>query len=168
MNDLAQHAVAIFNTAAIKIGSLIGFRLQEFIEQIAIGGMDFHAVKTGRSGQFRSASVVLYNPGNFLGLQSSWNLMRFLTIGSVDILFVNFNRRRCHGKLAVMETAVRRPAAMPQLQKNRTSLAMNGIDNLLPSCCHGIGINPWGLHPTIGLFRNRGGFGDDQTGGSPL
>ena len=80
LNDLAQHAVAVFDAAAISVGSMVGFGLQKFIEQIAVGGMDFHAVKTGRFGPFRSAPIVLDNQGNFLGLQSSWNLMGFLTL----------------------------------------------------------------------------------------
>ena len=43
----AHQTAAVFDAAAVIVGTVIGAGLEELIEQIAIGGMQLHTIKTG-------------------------------------------------------------------------------------------------------------------------
>jgi hypothetical protein len=45
--------------ATVAIRAVIGLGLQEFVQQIAVGRVDFHAVKPSLPGSFGSPSIIL-------------------------------------------------------------------------------------------------------------
>ena len=47
LGDLAQQADAVLDRAAIIVVAQVGRGAQELVDQLAIGGMDLHAVETG-------------------------------------------------------------------------------------------------------------------------
>jgi len=50
VNDLQEHADAVFEAAAVVVGSLIGEGGEEFVEQVAVGGVDFDKVESSGEG----------------------------------------------------------------------------------------------------------------------
>jgi len=42
-----QQAGTVFQGAAVVVGALVGAALQELIQQVTVGPVDFHAVETG-------------------------------------------------------------------------------------------------------------------------
>ena len=54
LDNVAQETIAVFDAASVRIVSLIGFGLEELVDQVAIRGVDFHAVEAG--GSARSAA----------------------------------------------------------------------------------------------------------------
>ncbi len=42
-----QQAGAVFQRTAVLVGALVGAVLQELVQQVAVGGMHFNAVKAG-------------------------------------------------------------------------------------------------------------------------
>ena len=50
VNDFKEEADAVFKAAAVVVGSVVGEGGEEFVEQVAVGGVDFNEVKTGGEG----------------------------------------------------------------------------------------------------------------------
>ena len=53
VDDLEQQAGAVFKTAAVGIGALVGKRRQELMNQVAVGGVNLDEVKARREGPLR-------------------------------------------------------------------------------------------------------------------
>ena len=54
--DFEHQTRAVLDRAAIGTGALVGAVAQEFVEQIAVGAVDFHAVEAGGLGILRRLS----------------------------------------------------------------------------------------------------------------
>ena len=69
--------------------------------------MDFDAVKPRSFGAIRREAIVLNDFRNLIGFQSSRNLIRlFLTVGRVDPIAADRDRRGCHWQITIMKIAV--------------------------------------------------------------
>jgi hypothetical protein len=57
---------------------------------------------------------------------------------------------------------------VPKLEKNMTPGGMNGLDNFIPSGDLFRGVDAGGVGVAVAERRDRGCFGNDQTGGGAL
>ena len=69
LRDLKHQPGAVLDTPAIGVGPFVGAVLSELIEQIAIGAMDFDAVKSGGQRIRGAALEVFDDPWNFCKLE---------------------------------------------------------------------------------------------------
>ena len=56
----------------VLIGPVVGAVLQELVEEIAIGAVEFHAIEAGSLGVLRTSTVGFDNAGNLAGFQDAW------------------------------------------------------------------------------------------------
>ncbi|MNV40756.1 hypothetical protein D3C71_1323720 [compost metagenome] len=54
-----QEADAVFQRAAVFIGARVGVGVQELVDQVAVGGVQFHPVEAGDDGIARRLAVFL-------------------------------------------------------------------------------------------------------------
>jgi hypothetical protein len=66
-----QQARTVFQGAAVVVGALVGAALQELVEQVAVGAVDFHAVETGGLGVLGTGAVGVDDVGDFSGFQGA-------------------------------------------------------------------------------------------------
>ena len=52
IGDLQHQTGAIFNRTAIHVRAVIGLVVKKLIEQVAVGSVNFNAVKTGNPARF--------------------------------------------------------------------------------------------------------------------
>src|SRR5579859_2358631 len=71
MNDLHQQTSAVFRRTTIAVDALVGTVLQELIDQIAVGGVQFDTVKTGCPGTLRTLAEFFDNAGYFTDIKST-------------------------------------------------------------------------------------------------
>src|SRR3546814_6665559 len=69
--DLQHQAGAVFDAAAIGVGTLVDAAAQELVEQVAVGTMDLDAVEAGGDGIGRALAIGLDNTGQFAELERS-------------------------------------------------------------------------------------------------
>ena len=69
LHHFQQQAGSVFNAAAIGVGALVAAGLQKLVQQIAVGGVYFDAVKPGFDGGQRSAAVVVHDAGQLVQRQ---------------------------------------------------------------------------------------------------
>jgi len=63
--DLNQKPRAVGDRAAISVGPQIGMRLQELLDQIAVGAVDLDAIKSGFNRVARTLPEALDDAGRF-------------------------------------------------------------------------------------------------------
>src|SRR5690606_29155167 len=130
--DSQHEASTIVQGAAILVGTLVGAVLQELVEQITIGAVDFHAVEARFLGILGALAVGLDDAGYLLGLQCARSLVTLHRPhqahmpGGLD----GAGRDR---QLAVEVDRVGDAPHMPELQHDLAALGMHGIGDLLPA-----------------------------------
>ena len=102
------------------------------------------------------------------GLEGTGHLVVFLSFRGVDGISVDRDRRGSNGQIAIVETGMRRPAGMPELEKDRAPGFVNAIDHRAPPLDHLVGVDSGRFIPPVGLVGNGGRFGDDESGAGPL
>src|SRR5690606_18708701 len=85
IGDFKHQPCAVFQRAAVLVGTLVGAVLQELIEQVAVGAVDLHAVEAGLLGILGALAVGLDDASNFTGLQSARDLVAFLRAHQADM-----------------------------------------------------------------------------------
>lgn len=66
IGDLEEEACVVFDTAAIGIGAEIAEGVQKLIDQIAVGPVDFDAIKPGMAGIGGGAGVLCDDLRDFM------------------------------------------------------------------------------------------------------
>src|SRR5690606_35225507 len=95
---LQQQSRAILNRTAVFVRSLVRAVLQELIQQIAVGAVQFHAVEARRFRVFRAGAERLDDAGNFRKLQGARRHERTLRAQQTDVS-LRGDGARSHGKL---------------------------------------------------------------------
>src|SRR5205807_10417634 len=98
--------------------------LEELVDQVAVGRVELHAVEPGLFRSKGGSPVVVHDPWNLGRCQCPWDFMRLLAGGCVDFRLVDLDGRGSDGGLAAVETAVRGPSSMPELQEGHAALFM--------------------------------------------
>ena len=135
-NDRICHvehqARAIFDRAAVAVGSLVAAVLQELIEQIAIGAVNLDAVETGRLRVLGALTKRLHHARQLLGLQRSRR-----RVGTLRAQQAHMSLRRDgagrNGKRAAVIARVGDASDMPQLQQHPAACRVHGVGDLPPA-----------------------------------
>ena len=167
-DDFLQNAKPIFYTATVLIRSMIGFRLQEFIDQVTIRSVNFDTVESRFVGKFGGMLIIPDDTRNLFRLERPRDFVGLLPLRSMNVVASELDRRGRDRQLAVMETAVRGTTTMPELKEDHAAFFVNGIDDRLPGFNHLVLVDSRGTDPADGFFRNRRTFQDHQSGGTSL
>ena len=157
-----QEAVTILDAPAVLVRAVVRLRLEKLVDQVAIGGVEFHAVEPCLLRSLGGSPVVLHDPWNLGRFQRPWDFVRLLAGGRVDVRLVDLDGRGSDGGLAAVEAAVGGPSRMPKLEEDHPALFMHGVGGVLPPFGHLVGVDARRLVPAVGLLGDRGGLGDEQ------
>ena len=147
---------------------MIGARLEELVDEIAVGGMDLDAVESGSARPSGGDPVILDRGHDLLAGKRPRRLVGLLPLRRVDALAGHRDRRRGDGQFALVVIAVRRAPHVPELEEDLSPGGVDGVGDPPPACLHGAGIDPGGLDPAVALRRDRRRLGDDQPCRGPL
>ena len=112
-------------------------------EQITIGTMNFHPVKSCRHGLFGGLAKLVHNLRNFIQRQCMGRFKGFESFIS-EAFPLRRDGGRSHRQFPIMKGRVRHPADVPQLQENMSAFLMNRIRYFLPARYLIRIMNPWG------------------------
>ena len=141
---------------------MVCLRLEELVDQVAVGGVDFHAVEPCLLRSLGGSPVVLHDPRDLGRFQRPWDFVRLLAGGRVDVRLVALDGRGSDGGLAAVETAMRGSSRVPKLEEDHTALFMHGVGGVLPPFGHLVGVDARRLVPAVRLLGDRGGLADEQ------
>ena len=161
-DHLVQKAVAGLDAPAVLVGAVVRLRLEKLVDQVAIGGVELHAVETCLFRSFGGSPVVVHDPWNLGRFQRPWNFIRLLAIRGVDLPSVDLDRRRRDGGPAAVEAAVGGPSRVPELEEDQPALGVHGVGRELPAFDHLVGVDARRLAPAVGLLGDGDALRDDQ------
>src|SRR5260370_14137 len=144
-----QKAVTILNAPAVLVRAVVRFRLEEGIDQIAVGPVDFHAIEPCFLRSVGGSPVVLHDPWNLEPFERPWDFVRLVAGGRVDVRLVALDGRGSDRVLAAVETAVGGPSGMPKLDEDHPALFMHSVCGALPPFGHRVRVDARRLVPAI-------------------
>lgn len=165
LRHLQQEADAVLDRAAILIGPHIALRLQELLDQIAVGAVDLDAVEAGGERVLRALPVSLDHQRDLGGLQRPRRLvLDHLAVRRHALeLGGDRNRRRRHRQRTVrLERGVRDAADVPELQEDQAALGVHRIDHLAPARDLGLAVDAGDAGIAEAGGDHRRGFRDQQ------
>jgi hypothetical protein len=71
VRDLKHQAGAIFNRSPVGVRAAVGLVLKKLIKQVAVGPVNFHAIKSGQKRILSATAISRDNARNFLQRQST-------------------------------------------------------------------------------------------------
>src|SRR5207245_9086108 len=95
-----QEAVTVQGAPAVLVGAAVRLRLEELVDQVAVGCVEFHAVETGFLRSRGGSAVIRPDPWNLGGFQRPWAFVRTLAGGRVNVRLFELNRRGSDGAIA--------------------------------------------------------------------
>ena len=167
IGDFEQKAGAVFDGAAVVVGAVVGGVLQELVEEVAVGAVDFDGVETGLLGVFGAEAE---------GGDDAWDFREFKGPGRDEGLLrahvadVAAGRDGAGGnwELAVEVDGVGDAAHVPELEEHAAAGMVDGGGDGLPG--GDLGLRPdagdVGVADAHGI--DGGGFGKDEAGGGTL
>ena len=147
---------------------MIRLRLQKLVDEIAVGGVNLHAVEAGSASPGRGAGIVGHHARDLGGIKSPRCLVRLLSLWRVDAIAGDRDGRRRYGQAASLEARMGSPSHVPQLEEDPSATGMDGVRCQPPAFRHGVGIDPGRIEPAVGLLGDSGRLGDDETGRTTL
>ena len=164
-----QEAGAVFDAAAVRVGAVVGAVAQEGVDQVAMGAVDFHAVKTGGNGIGGGLTEVVHHTGDFGGFQRARYGAVHVALADDVGLGLGGDGRGGHGRLLVgLEGVVRHAAGVPELHEDLAALGVHGVGHLLPGGDLCGRVDAGGIGVALGGGRDLRGLGNDQAHASAL
>jgi hypothetical protein len=80
-DHLVQEAIAILNAPAVFVRAMVRRRLEEGVDEIAVGRVGLDAIEPGLLRPLGGSPVVLHDPGDLGRLERPWDLERPLAAG---------------------------------------------------------------------------------------
>ena len=166
--NLQQKPGTVFDRTAIRARAFIGAVAKKLVDQVAIGGVDFNAIKAGEFSVFGG----LFETGHYCGYliiaEFARNVVGLLAIRRVHLIVRDCQRAGRHWLCASIEERGTRAAAVPELEKDFPALGMHGICHFAPTGNLGFGVNSGlGVKGRV-PFDDHGGLRDDKASGSSL
>jgi hypothetical protein len=158
-----QEARTVLHAATIAIGAAIGAVLQELVDQVSVCRVQLDAIEAGLLRKASRFGILLHNQRNLIGLERA----RYFVWQPLESRRKSLARRpdgrSRHRKRAVrMMAGVRNPTHVPELKECETTLAVDGVDDLLPSSHVLFGMDARSPRISLALPGDLRGFGDDQ------
>ena len=168
LEDFEQKPGAIFDRAAIESGAFVSAVAKKFVDQVAIGGMDFNAIKAGELGVFGGFFKAGHDGRNLVIAKFAWDVVGLLAIRCVYLVVRDWQGAGSHWLRASIEERGTSPPAVPELEKDFSALGVNGVGHFAPTGNLGLGVNSWlGIKGRVS-FDHHGGLGNDEARRSPL
>ena len=160
--------------AAVAISAVVGLRVDELVDQIAVGCVQLHTIKTGFQRIARSPGKVLHH-GSDLSLRQ--RPRQAVLHHAADTGFGTFalgvdkhlhalsqQSRRRHGRRTTgLQIDVRDAAHVPQLGKHAATGSVHGGSYLLPAFNLLRAVNARRPGVALALGANLRAFADDQS-----
>ena len=168
-----QHqAGAVPDAAAIVVRALVGAGFQKLVQQVAVGAVDFHAVKTAGNGVARRMAEVQHDAGQLGGVERARH-RRFHARGHAladqHRLGVRADGRRRHRRGVVrLQVGVRDAAHMPQLRHDGAAGLVHGFGHALPAVELLGAVQAGHVGVALRLRADGGGLGNQQAGAGAL
>jgi hypothetical protein len=139
-------------------------RLQELLDQIAVGAMDLDAVEAGLERVGGTFPKTLDHAGDLMGLERPRRFIRRgLAFRRHRHQVRNGHRRRRHRQHAAgLERGMRHPPDMPELEENQAAFGVHGIDDVPPAPDLRFRIDAGRAGIAASCRHDRRGLGDDQ------
>ena len=164
---LEHEAGAVFDGAAVLVGAVVGAVLEELVEEVAVGSVEFDAVESGGLGVLCAAAE---------GFDDAFDLFDFEGAGGDEGALraeeadgaCGCDGAGCDGELAVEEFGVGDAAYVPDLRVDVAAGIVDGGGDGLPG--FDLLLRPEagdvGVADAEGI--DGGAFGDDEAGGGAL
>ena len=165
LGHLEQQPRTVLDRATILIGALVAARLQELLQQIAIGAVDLDPVEACGERVFRTLPERFHDALDLLGLQRARRLVvGDLAVGGHRLHALGPDRdgRSRNRQSAAVEGRMRDAADMPELEKDDAALGVHGIRHLAPACDLRLRIDAWCRRVAAAVREHRRGFGNQQ------
>ncbi len=147
-----QQAAAIFNAAAVDVGTVIRAVAQETVEQIAVCTVDFNAIETGVHGASRRLAEVVDYARDICQRQFTRHRSVDITFAGHKGLGVGADCGWGYRRLAVrLEGDVRHAAGMPDLHHDAAAFFMHGVCDFFPGGDLFRRMQAWRVGVTLGL-----------------
>ena len=161
-----QQPHAIVRAAAIVVAALVDAVAQEFVDQIAVRGMDLDAVEPGRDRVAGRLSIGVKQMRDFGNLQRARRWIILVALIGMRMARRS-NRAGRHGIFA-RHGRMHQPAHMPQLRDDATAGLMHGVSDRLPPFDLLLTPQARRIGPAQPLPRNARRFADDEAGRGAL
>ena len=158
---------AVFDGATIDVRAMIGFVLEELIQQVAVGTMDFHTVKAGELGVFRAGAIGLNDAGNLFQTQCPGRDKRFQRTHQADVTRGG-DGARSNRQGTVQKLRIGNAPDVPELEHDAPAGLMHGPGDELPAVHLRGGPDSRRVGVTHTHRGDRGRLGDDQADRGPL
>lgn len=159
VNEVEEETGHVLGGAAVLIGAFIGGVVEEGVEEVAAGGVEFDAVEVGLMDGVVGGIievffdvdevVVVHDFGGFVG-----------EFESGDERAEGFDAGGGEGLSIVAAAAVGHHAGVPELHEDGGILVLDGLGDGAPGGDLGVGVDAWGVGVGVGVGGDAGGFGN--------
>ena len=138
IDDLQHQTRAVLHRTAVGVAALVAVGAEELVEQVAVGGMHFHAVETGLDGIGSALSISGHDSRQLMQLQGARLGGGGLVVAAIGLdhiaLGVGLNGRRGDRVGAArLQQRVGDAPDVPELQEDAPAGLMHGLGDLLPA-----------------------------------
>ena len=162
-----QQACTVCQAAAITVSALVGAALQELVEQVAVGTVDFYTVEAGCFGVFCALAIGVNDVSNFFSFQRARGHVILHRPDQADVPG-RLEGARSHRQLAIQINRVGNTAHMPELQDDLAAGGMHRLGDGAPATHLFSRPNAGGVRVADTHWRDGRGFADDQPGAGAL
>src|SRR5690606_24364770 len=167
IHDLEQEPRAILDAATVIVLTAVCAVLQELIDQVPVGGVNFNAVEARVTSMARRVGEILNNMGDFFRMQRAGHHIIALRPQQADMPRTRDGAGR-DGNLAIQVFRVGHPSHMPQLHEHLPALVVNGRSDLSPTINLSGGPDTGCVGIPHALRRNGSRFAENQPGAGAL
>ena len=168
LGNFDRETATIGHGAAIRVGAMVGAAAEELVEEVSVRVMNFYTVEASLLGKFCSVDVFSNDSGKFGSFEGTWGDVIDHLFSGKDLSFGSDGRRGNRKNSVRLKAGMGDATDVPELKKDAAPFGMNGLDNFFPSSDLFGGVDAGGVGVAVAERRDRGRFGNDQSGRSSL
>ncbi len=162
VDDLDREAGTVLRGSAVGVVAVVGRRVQELVQQVAVGRVDLDSVHPCRDGIARGLHVLADEAGDFAGLQGTRRDVWFGPLHGHH-LPRSGDGTGCDRFQSVLVVRMRDPARVHKLRDDIPTSGVNGVGDQPPARDLFVGVEPRHVQVALAYGTRSGAFGDDQT-----
>ena len=167
LHHFHHQAGTVFDAAAVRVGTQVGAGAQKLVDQVAVGGMHFHAIKTRCNGVARGAAVVGHDARQFGKVEGARrggvHKACYAVLDQHGFCFGCNGRRRNRGLAFGLQVHMRDAPYMPELHDDFAASGMYRCSDRLPGLHLFFAPDAGHVGVALSLVTDGGGFGNDQS-----